>query len=81
MATLISEYSSDGKKRRRCDARCYGAKGQKCSCICGGANHGVGLQKALDNTRKMVEALVQQEGVEIAPEVLEGLTEPKKVSA
>lgn len=35
---------------RRCDARCYNATHGRCSCICGGENHGVGLERALANT-------------------------------
>jgi hypothetical protein len=38
--------------RRRCDARCYdGGKDGKCKCICQGINHGVGLEKAKENTQ------------------------------
>jgi len=36
---------------RRCDARCYHGKSKACRCICGGKNHGAGLQKALNNVR------------------------------
>lgn len=35
---------------RRCDARCYHATHTRCTCICGGENHGVGLERALRNT-------------------------------
>jgi len=48
MTTLIAAYDSSGCIGR-CDARCYNAKGERCRCICGGRNHGVGLQKALEN--------------------------------
>ena len=34
--TLIQVTHSDGTSRR-CDARCYGAKNQRCHCVCGGA--------------------------------------------
>lgn len=30
------------KRKRRCDSRCYNAKGDHCTCICGGKNHGKG---------------------------------------
>ena len=33
----------------RCDARCYNAKGTVCKCICGGINHGCGLNIAHGN--------------------------------
>lgn len=52
MATLMAVYTSDGCEGR-CDAKCYNAKCPDCKCICGGKNHGVGFQKAMDNTREM----------------------------
>jgi hypothetical protein len=45
MATLIAVYNSDGCVGR-CDATCYNAKHKKCTCICGGKNHGVGQYQA-----------------------------------
>jgi len=54
MTTLISYQSSSGDQGR-CDAKCYNAKHENCTCICGGKNHGVGLDQAIDNTREMVE--------------------------
>jgi len=36
-------------RTKRCDARCYNAQGQKCSCICNGKNHGLGLRQAIIN--------------------------------
>ena len=53
MTVLISERI-DGKGRR-CDAKCYNATGEKCTCICGRVNHGVGYQQACDNTQAMIE--------------------------
>ncbi len=41
---MIVLMSDDG---RRCDERCYNAKRLGCSCVCGGVNHGLGLQHAL----------------------------------
>jgi len=32
---------------RRCDAKCYNAKGKKCHCICGGVNHSRGEEQAI----------------------------------
>jgi len=49
MTTLIAVYNSSGLVGR-CDAKCYNAKHPVCTCICGGANHGQGLQKAVENT-------------------------------
>jgi hypothetical protein len=59
MATLITYHSSGGDSGR-CDARCYNANHAKCSCICGGSNHGVGLERALDNARDRAESWVEQ---------------------
>lgn len=50
MTTVLISRPRDGKTKRRCDARCYDAKGKKCTCICGGKNHGVGFEKALENS-------------------------------
>lgn len=55
MATLIIARKSDGSLIGRCDARCYNAKGPKCTCICGGKNHGAGIHKAIDNTRTIFD--------------------------
>ena len=49
MATLIMQKSSAGK-RRRCDTKCYNALHDKCVCICGGMNHGIGLSEAVKFT-------------------------------
>lgn len=31
-----------------------------CECICGGANHGAGYNKAVDNTADMIEAELEE---------------------
>ena len=54
MTTLIVVGNSEGVIGR-CDAKCYEAHELKCTCICGGRNHGVGLQKALENTAELVD--------------------------
>lgn len=54
MATLIAVYNSAGCVGR-CDARCYDANNPECDCICGGSNHGTGLDQAADNTRELAE--------------------------
>lgn len=50
MATLICVHNSDGLVGR-CDARCCNGTDERCTCICGGANHAVGRAAAEDNTR------------------------------
>lgn len=69
MATLIKQVGNSGT--RRCDAHCYGAKGDKCTCVCGGVNHGKGLQQALENTKAMATSILEQaNNTEIAGEIL-----------
>ena len=48
MATIMMR-KKDGKITGRCDARCYNAKSKfnKCKCICGGINHGKGINAAI----------------------------------
>jgi len=46
---LMTQYHPRSRVIRRCDARCFAAIHGKCNCICGGRNHGVGLEKALIN--------------------------------
>jgi hypothetical protein len=54
MTTLISWGNSSGELGR-CDAKCYDAIGGNCRCICGGLNHGVGKDKAIENTREHID--------------------------
>lgn len=87
MATLIQQVSSGGS-RRRCDARCYNAQHSKCTCICGGMNHGKGLQKALENTKQVAEKLLEMHEHElqgqgeqiIAREILAEIEAHRKVA-
>ena len=58
MTTLIS-WSTSGGEKGRCDAKCYNATGPYCDCICGGSNHGVGLDAAIENTREMAEKMIE----------------------
>jgi hypothetical protein len=53
MPALITAYQNGKRRLSRCDATCYTARSvrvDRCACICGGANHGVGLTKAIANT-------------------------------
>lgn len=59
MTTLIAAYNSDGCVGR-CDCRCYHALGPECRCLCRGANHGVGRQEAIQNTRELAETWLEQ---------------------
>ena len=55
MTTLIAIWT-DGGCAGSCDARCYTAAGEQCECICGGVNHGAGLDRAASNTRELAHA-------------------------
>ncbi len=55
MTTILTVGDSDGE--RRCDARCYSAKGPDCECCCGGRNHSIGLQAALEGNQEFVAEL------------------------
>ena len=56
MAVLITQKTSGGRTRT-CNARCYNAKGDTCVCICNHMNHGVGLEKAVENTDDKKEVI------------------------
>ncbi len=58
MATLITTGNSSGITGR-CDAKCHYAVHPECDCVCGGRNHGVGLEQARENTREMAEELME----------------------
>lgn len=61
MTTVLSFHNSDGCVGR-CDAKCHDAKHPECDCICGGANHGCGLQQAIVNTKEIIETMMEQMG-------------------
>lgn len=58
MTTILIRKNKDGAITGRCDARCYGAKGKKCNCVCGGFNHGVGLNSAIIITSNLFKDIV-----------------------
>lgn len=53
MTTVLAVYNSEGCVGR-CDANCHDAKSVTCDCICGGKNHGAGLQQAVENNRELI---------------------------
>jgi len=53
MTTVLAVYNSSGCIGR-CDANCHDARTAKCTCICGGKNHGAGLERAIENNRELV---------------------------
>jgi len=47
---VLLEFSLADGTRKKCDARCYNDHRKDCECICGGANHGKGIEVAIANT-------------------------------
>ena len=60
---LIIKKISQGRARA-CDARCYNARGDVCTCVCDGLNHGIGLEAATDKTTENADKLLS-EGIQI----------------
>lgn len=58
MATLLKMKTAGGNQRF-CSAKCYNAHGHDCTCICNGANHGVGPDKAAQNVQAISQELVR----------------------
>lgn len=50
MTTLLTQRTARGT--RRCDSRCYDARGSECRCCCGGRYHGEGLARAVELNRE-----------------------------
>lgn len=54
----------------QCDELCYDAKHEKCVCrACGGSNHGLGYEAAVENTRRLVAEWDRPGAVELADDV------------
>ena len=77
MATLIRVPTE--KNTRRCTATCYNAKGQTCYCVCGGLNHGVGLERAMANTSIYIEGIREAHPTAEFPEVQLTLLKEEKM--
>lgn len=57
MTTIIIKKDKHGAITGKCDAKCYDAKGKKCHCVCGGDNHGIGINEAILNTSRLTSFL------------------------
>jgi hypothetical protein len=62
--TLMSEKIGQNATRR-CDARCYDAKRDHCTCLCGGLNHGAGLKQAMTNVRETFLPVLEKRGIDL----------------
>lgn len=59
MTTLISVYVAQ-RCVGRCDAKCYDAEHDDCSCVCGGKNHGKGVEEAKRNIREEGDIMAEK---------------------
>lgn len=58
MVALLT-YRTGRSVAGRCDAACYGGTDTRCECVCGGQNHGVGFDQAVEQTRELVAAWLE----------------------
>lgn len=59
MTTLISVYNVNGCIGR-CDDKCHSALKSRCTCICGGVNHGVGVGQARKNSKALADEEIKK---------------------
>ena len=57
---MLIEIRNAQGRQAWCDAQCYDADGQACTCPCAGANHGKGLAIAISNMPAIVENRIPQ---------------------
>ena len=57
MTTLIHAH---GAGAGRCDAKCYDAQGADCDCVCGGMNHGAGIEGATESTQELAGDMLRE---------------------
>lgn len=55
---LLDVRTSKGRNSV-CDEKCYNATMPACHCVCGGRNHGVGLNQAVKNTLAMLDSEIK----------------------
>ena len=60
MPALIVTPVPGKKHPRMCNSSCYNAKNLTCCCICGGINHQAGLEGAVENTRTLMEIILEK---------------------
>jgi hypothetical protein len=57
MVTVLQVWDNERRRWRACDARCYDGKGKRCRCVCGGANHGKGLEEVVEGLDEVAKGL------------------------
>jgi len=63
---------------RRCDAKCYNAKHLECHCICGGTNHGAGIEQASKNVSQVFLPMVGEYGLQLGKFMQRKITEERQ---
>ena len=63
MTTVLAVYNGEGCVGR-CDAKCHEATTRECDCICGGRNHGIGIARALTQTREDLERMTSPDALD-----------------
>jgi len=65
--TVLITVTDGNDRKTSCDSRCHNAVSLQCRCCCGGMNHGVGREQAIENTSNMtdeqINAFCQQGGL------------------
>lgn len=64
---------------RRCDAICHDARKEKCTCICGGKNHGKGFEQAKQNVIEMSEERPEMPAQVISHDLITGASDTRGV--
>lgn len=59
MAVLI-EVKLNGRVIGRCGEQCYDGIQPRCTCCCGGVNHGKGLKKAISLTKSLYDDQIRE---------------------
>ena len=57
-STLLALYLGNSLVGR-CDINCFGGDDSRCECVCGGLNHGVGIEQAVEQTRRMADEWIE----------------------
>ena len=52
---ITIRFKMNNGKTRICTSVCHNSFGQRCRCVCGGLNHGVGIEAAFDNIPALLE--------------------------
>ena len=74
---VIIEVRTEQGVVGRCDANCYNATNDRCTCICGGANHGVGVKIAVEDRRYLPDSEIIEACKTLQPSEKVGVYKPQ----